>query len=110
MKLANPNINKPFDHVYKDKELELYGERTVDGEKELVNLKTGESNMQYHQPEIVTHYDNCQHNFHIIDVGKRELECSNCHYETIFNPATNYREQEGKGYIRLKSQEYQIFL
>jgi hypothetical protein len=110
MKLPNPNAVLPFDHISKDKNgNEEYGFRTVDGLEEIVHLSSGQSNMTYHQPELVLNTAGCEHRFSIFDIGTREVECRNCHFITSFHPALNYTERDGKSYFTLNHVEYEIF-
>lgn len=111
MKLPNPNAQQNYDRVAQDRNgTDLYGYRMVDGLEEIVHLPTGESNMQYHQPEMVLNPEGCEHTFKVVDMGKRELECSNpnCRLMTSFHPAVNFLEEEGKAYVLLNRKQYEI--
>lgn len=107
--LPNPNNQAPFEKVYKDQHgEEEYGERTVDGLKEIVNIKTGKSNMVYHKPELVTHYDGCNHEFRILNISAREVECDKCQYQLTFHVTENYVEEDGKAYVVLNKRKYPV--
>lgn len=109
MRIANPFNNRPFERIDKDKNgNEEYGYRIVDGIEEIVHLPTGRSNMTYYEPEKVTHFDGCNHEFRIINIGLREVECRLCEYQTLFHPAINFKEVEGKAYITLKNTDYPV--
>lgn len=107
--LPNPNSNIPYEKVYVDKYGEkTHGERTIDGLTEIVDLKTGKSNMTYIQPEPVTHYEGCDHSFKILNIGRREVECSKCNYQLTFHVVENYTEENGNGYIVLNKVKYPL--
>lgn len=109
MKLANPNQSQEFDRVTQDRNgTDLYGYRHVDGQEEIVHIPSGESNMQYHQPEMVLNPEGCSHIFGVVDIRKREIECRGCHLMTSFHPAVNYREEAGKSYIVMNYKEYEL--
>jgi hypothetical protein len=110
MKLANPNANLPFNRIDKDAQgNETYGYRTVDdGTEEIVHIPTGESNMNYYTPDKVTNYENCKHKFRIVRMGTREVECQYCRLITNFHPAVNFKEENGKAYILLNYQPFEI--
>lgn len=113
MKIANPNQSMPYAEVTQDAQgNDAWGTRIVDGLEEIVNLQTGESNMSYHTPEVVTHYENCDHKFKIVNVGIREIECLNpvCRLTTSFHPAVNYEEINGTPYVTLNNHGYEIIL
>ncbi len=82
--------------------------RDVDGHEEVVHIPTNRTNMQYWQPEAVLDPSNCSHQFSLVDVGKREVECSGCGYTTSFIVGVNYREESGIGYIKVKQGEYPV--
>jgi len=110
-RLANPNQGLPYDRISQDAQgNDEYGYRDVEGLEEVIHISSGKSNMEYHLPEKVTNYENCEHTFKIVNMGMREIECSNhlCRLITAFHPAINYREVEGKGYVRLNNKEYEI--
>lgn len=110
MKLPNPNSSQPFDSVTKDVHgNEEYGYRTVDGLEEVIHIPSGRSNMQYLQPEKVTHYEGCNHSFRFLSVGKREIECEMCHFTISFHPI-DFREANSRGYVRINRVEYPVFL
>lgn len=105
MKVANPNSTKPF-----DSETETHGYRMVDGVEEIVDKRSGKSNMDYFTPEQQTFYENCMHKFRITSLGKREVECVFCHLFTSFHPAVNFKEESGKAWLRLRDRDYEIVL
>jgi len=110
VQLLHPNPNQPFERVDKDAQgREAYGYRIVDGQEEIVHIPTGKSNMRWHKPEMALDPSSCPgHKFIIIDMGKREVECLNCHWQLSFNVATDYLEKEGKGYLTIKGQTFPI--
>ena len=109
-KLPNPNQSQPFDTVYKDKEgNETYGERMIDGLKEIVDIQSGKSNMNYYMPEKVLSPEGCNHYFKFTNVPKREIECQLCNWALIVHP-NNYFEKKGKAYTTFKGQKLPIYL
>lgn len=109
MKINNPNQGIPFDSVSKNKDGEdEYGYRTIDGLEEVIHIPSGKSNMNYYVPEVITRYGDCTHLFKIVNMGIREVECRNCQLITSFHPAVNFKEENGKAYIKLNGREYEI--
>lgn len=111
MRITNPYKDIPYERVAKDRfGNDEYGYRTVDGVEEIVHLPTDRSNMEYHVPEVVTHYDNCEHVFRVVNMGIREVECTNvqCRLLTSFHPAVNFKEVDGKAFIILNRREYPL--
>lgn len=103
MQLPHPEPNKKFDRVQGD-----YGYRETFGEEEIVHIPTGKSNMMFHKPETVLSPQGCKHSFQLIDVGKREVECENCHWAFSFHAGRNYHEEDGKGYVTIKNKNYLV--
>jgi len=101
--LPNPNSSKKFDRIQGD-----YGYRNVDGQEEIVHIPTDTSNMAYWKPETVLDPSNCTHELELIDIGKREVECRNCHWALSFNAGDNYFEEDGKAYIVFKNRKFPI--
>lgn len=110
MRLPNPNENQPFDRVSKNAQgLPEWGYRhegTPD--EEIVHIPTNRSNQTYYQPQRVLYPEGCEHTFHVIDMGKREIECSRCQWATSFHPAHNYQESDGQGYVTILGHPYPI--
>lgn len=107
--LPNPNQAQPFEIEYTNEQGDkIYGERTVDGLKEIVDLKTGKSNMTYIKPEPVTFYDGCTHEFRMLNVGTREIECEKCQFQLTFHVTENYFEEDGKAFVLLNKRKYPI--
>lgn len=75
---------------------------------EVIDLRTGASNSQYWQPEMVMNPSDCDHEFFVTHLGKREIECSKCQYGTTFHPAINFFEDNGHPSILLKNRYYPI--
>lgn len=109
-KLPNPNEGKPFDRVSKglNGEDEYGFRRTDDGVEEVVHIPSGKSNMQYWQRESVLDPSKCKgHEFRVVDMGKREIECENCPFQTSFHPR-DHREKDGKAWVRINKKEYPL--
>lgn len=108
MNLPNPNQNTPFERVDKDKYgQDEYGYRKVDGIEEIVHIPTGKSNMSYHKPEVVTHFENCEHVFDWVNKGLREIECMHCHYPMTFL-VSDFIEVDGKPYVLINKRSFPI--
>lgn len=108
--LPNPNQGKPYDRVIKDAQgNEIYGIRGehTDNE-EIVDVRTGRSNMAYWQPEMVLNPEGCQHHFFISDIGHREVECTRCKLATTFHPGINFREENGLPEFQFRGQWYPL--
>lgn len=112
MRLPNPNGNKPFDKIIKDKEgNSLYGVRAENTpDEEMVYIPTGKSNHAYYKPEVVMNPEGCKHYFILTNVGRREIECSNCNYSTSFIIGVNFFERKGTPYFKQKGKTYKIHL
>lgn len=111
MRLPNPYNDLPYERVSQNKDgQDEYGYRMVEGVEEIIHIPSGKSNMSYHKPEKYTFFENCTHVFRVVDIRMREVECKNaqCHLLTAFHPAVNYREENGKGYIKLNGKEYLV--
>jgi len=110
--LPNPNSGKPFDRIIKDQNgQDLYGIRNENtSEEEIVHIPTNQSNHKYWKPEKVLDPTGCKHEFTITDIGKREVECLNCHLGTTFIVGVNFSETKGKTYITLKGKKYPVRL
>jgi hypothetical protein len=110
MELPNPNQNQPYSRVLKDQAgNETYGiraEHTPD--EEIVDLRTGQSNMRYWKPEMVLDPSGCEHEFKVIDIGSREVECAKCHWPVSFHASENFRETQGKAEIRILGTWYPL--
>ena len=82
---------------------------TVLEDGETVDLKTGKSDSKYWQPEKVFDPTGCIHVFQIIDVGKREIECTKtCGWVRDFHPGVNFKEENGRMFLIDKGVRYQI--
>lgn len=103
--LPHPNSEQKFDHVQGD-----YGYRTVFGQEEIVHIPTNKSNMAFWKPETVLDPSGCEHAFFVTDIGKREIECSNCHWAFGFHAGRNYHEENGQGYVTIKGKKYLVSL
>lgn len=77
----------------------------VDGETR--DLKTGQSDTKYWQPDMV-HPAECPHEFIMIDGTKREVECKNCTRISTFNAATEYLEKDGRAYVVVDKRYYPL--
>lgn len=111
MQITNPNSDKPYDKVYKDHNGDpIYGIRKIDGAEELVNIKNGQSNMNYYQPEKVLDPSNCNHTFKIIDIAKREAECTQCRLGTSFVVGMSLIELPNEMQIIINNKKYPISL
>jgi len=111
MKIPNPNSDAPYDNVIKDHDgTLLYGERGIGNDKEIVNLKTGESNQNYYIPHIVFNPEGCSHTFNVNHMGKREVECSKCHLITTFIPGLTTTDIHGNCLIQFNSSKYPLTL
>lgn len=110
MRLPNPNADKPYDKITKDEHGNpRYGYRNPNTpDEEIVDLQSGKSNHTYYQPEVVLNPEGCPHVFHIIDIGKREIECGNCQFSTSFVPGVNEEYRDGNHYVKIKGHEYQL--
>jgi hypothetical protein len=76
---------------------------------ETIDLRTGQSNSKYWEPEMVVNPQGCMHDFTFTSVGKREIECSNgCGFETTFHPGINYKEEGGRATVILKGVRYPL--
>lgn len=66
---------------------------------------------KYWQPELVMGGE-CSHVFRVVNMGLREVECTNplCRLLTAFHPAVNFREQGGKASIILNYKEYPVLV
>lgn len=105
--IANPNANAPFERIDTDQSGEpLYGYRG----QEIVHIPTNTSNMRYWQPEVVMSPEGCDHDLQIVDVGKRELECSMCGWSTTFHPGINYSEPDGVPTFTFRNTQYKLRL
>lgn len=100
MKLPNPP-ETPF-----EKETEEYGYRTTFGQEEIVNKKTGQSNMSYYQPEPVVSPKNHDHTFKILDIGKREFECK-CGWQVTANVTQIIENKKGM-FLKLHQGKYPV--
>ena len=101
MQLPNPNQNKPFDRVSGD-----YGYRNEGTpDAEIVHIPTGKSNQTYYQPETVLDTKGCKHVFKIADIGKREIACKKCGWETTFHAGV-MEVKKGKEYVILQEKPY----
>lgn len=73
--------------------------------------RSGESDSKYWQPEVVYNPTGCVHAFQIIDISKREIECTKgCGTVTEFHAGINYLEENGKSFVTLKGVRYPIYL
>lgn len=112
MKLPNPDQDKPYDRVIKDKDNNpVYGirnEHTTD--EEIVYIPTGKSNVQYHKPEMVINPTGCIHDFVLYDQGKREVECYSCHLATSFIIGVNMKEDNSGISIKYNNRYYPVRL
>lgn len=107
--LPNPNSNKPFDEVLKDKEgQDQYGVRKIDGHEEIVHIPTQQSNMKYWKPEMVMNPVGCSHQFDITNLGSREIECNKCGFGTQMHLGINTTEDSSGLKISLKNKSYPI--
>ena len=80
---------------------------TVPENPEIVNLETGQSNSKYWKPESVLNPEGCEHHFILIDVGKREVECTKCSLPTSFSVSPGlYREEKGKFFFTYHKKEF----
>jgi hypothetical protein len=107
--LPNPNSSKPFDRVAKNLSGEdEYGFRQVDGQEEIVHIPSGRSNMTYYQREMVLNPSACPgHEFRLVDVLKREIECSRCFWSTSAH-INDFRETDGQLFVTVNKQEYPV--
>lgn len=109
MQIPNPNQAQEFDHETADAQGNpVHGFRSVDGMEEIVDLRSGKSNMQYWKPETITFYENCDHIFRVTSMGLREIECKSCRLMTSFHPAVNFREDTTGAYILLNGKDFPI--
>lgn len=69
-----------------------------------------EGNTKYWQPDMVVDPSGCNHVFFITDIGKREIECENCHWGFGFHVGRNYHEEDGQGYVTIKGKNYFVNL
>lgn len=110
MELPNPNDGKPYGRVLKDTNGEdvwgIRNEHTPN--EEIVHIPTGQSNQRYWKPEVVLNPEGCQHEFFITDIGRREVECRNCHFATSFIVGVNYSDDPPQ--FTLKGKKYPISL
>lgn len=76
---------------------------------EVIDLKTGQSNSKYWQPESVSNPEGCPHSFKIENIGRREIICSNskCNLGFTFHP-TDLIEKDGKTFINFRKKTYEI--
>jgi hypothetical protein len=108
--LPNPNSSKPYDKVIKDdNDQELWGIRDENtSEEEIVHIPTGMSNHKYYKPEMVLDPSRCKHEFTIVNMGKREVECDHCHLGTSFVVGVNTFEVNGKISILIGGKKYPL--
>lgn len=105
--IPNPNQDKPFDRVIKDRGGQavfgIRAEHTPD--EEIVNMQTGESNQKFWQPDPVISPDGCEHAFFLVD--PREIECQWCHWIIGFH-AKDVVEDNGKTEVIYRGKPYEI--
>lgn len=65
---------------------------------------------KYWQPEMELNPSGCTHRFTIIDIGKREVECEECHWGFTFNVGVNYFEVDGNPFVAIKNKKYLLNL
>lgn len=65
---------------------------------------------KYWEPEMELNPTGCKHNFVITDIGKREVECENCHWAFAFHAGRNYFEEDGKAFVMIKNKKYPLSL
>lgn len=110
MRLPNPNQHKEFDEVRSDVNGNPeYGIRhDDDGTPEYVHIPTNRSNHAYFQPDVVMDPSGCSHDFRIINMGKREIECVHCRYETSFHAGRNYFEDGTGSFVEVLGGRYPV--
>ena len=106
MKISNPQAK--FDRVTKDAQGEdAYGYRDTFGQEEIVDLKTGHSNMTFYKPEKVFSAAGCQHDFKVDDMGKREFVCSTCSWGVTVNTQDISEDLDGM-WIKIKQGRFRV--
>ncbi len=75
---------------------------------EVVDLRTGQSNTKYWQPEKIVAPEGCEHEFIITSIGKREIECPKCNFATSFIAGVNFFEESGKFSVKIRNHLYPV--
>lgn len=106
MKISNPDT--PFERIEKDANgNDEYGFRNTFGQEEIVNLKTGKSNMSFYQPEKVFTTAGCSHDFKIDDISKREFICSKCNWGVTVH-INDIEETPDGMFIKIKEGKFKV--
>lgn len=106
MRISNPQgktIKVTKDSMGQDE----YEFRETFGQEEIVDLKTGKSNMSFYQPEKVFTTAGCNHDFRIEDMTKREFVCRKCTWGVTVG-IQDINEVDGDIWIKIKEGKFKV--
>jgi hypothetical protein len=112
MKIPGPKTGQRYDRIIKDQnDNPIYGIRNEhSSDEEIVHIPSGTSNSNYYIPEPYLTPIEHQHDFVIVDMAKREIQCKVCNFHTSFVVGINFVEENEQAFVILKDKKYPVNL